>query len=774
MKHVKARTADLALLQRTAKALWPPLVIVLLLLPALQPLWQPGLQQTYDGMHHLSRLFGLDQAIRAGHLGTRWLAEEAFGYGFPVLNFYGPFTYYVGLTWHWLGLGFVSSMELLLAAGLALSALTMYLFARRLLGNGGGALAAIAYAWAPYHLADAWVRGAVAELWVFVWLPVLLLALWEIARQQSRARLLPILWGGTALAGLMLTHNPSMLLAAPLLIGWGMFVLLATTPEASARWQGLGAYMLMVLLGLLLSAAFWLPALTEARYVWASQVPARFAGWERELLPVSSLISVSWVQRYAALEVQRALHPLGQAQAALAVIGIGAGLWRWRALERRMRWALPVLVALTIFALFMQTGASVGVWRVTPESLLLPFAYRWQTVTTVTMGLLTGYMVFAFTAPRTTTPGQRSRALGLTVIIIAAAVLLTSSGLPGLKWERSTDVASTQVTDDATFGRQAIVQYDYGRGLWLREFGGPYIFEYMPVWVQVPREEFFLPATDPQPQAATAPLAVQLRPGRQAPLERRFTAVSETPWTLQLHQFYFPGWQATVAGQAVPATPVGPLALAGVPVPAGQHEVVFRFGATPPRTIGWALTLLGLLMLFAALLWLRRWRWLATLAIGPLLFGALGAVQHQMDPTDYTPVNLTVNFGDQAQLTGYFLPPGALQPGGHATVTLNWLALRQPTTDYKVFLHLVDPTGKLWAQHDGQPGDWFSPTTRWQPGEFLEDRHTLEWQAAPPAGRYLLFVGLYDAQTGQRLPTTAPDGTPIGDQVLLAELEITP
>ncbi|MGQ9489561.1 MAG: hypothetical protein ACUVS6_02345 [Anaerolineae bacterium] len=780
MKEAEARAHGLEPMQQFARALWLPLLVVALALPALQPLWQPGLQQTDDGMHHLSRLFGLDQAFRAGHPGTRWLADEGFGYGFPVLNFYAPLTYYVGMLWRWAGLGLVTTLEWLLAAGLVLSALTMYLFARRLLGDWGGALAAVAYVWAPYHLADAWTRGALAELWAFVWFPLLLLALWEIARQRGRARLLPVLWGGAALGGLVLTHNLSVLLAAPVLIGWGVFILLLEVRELAARWQGLRGYMLMVVLGLLLSAAFWLPALVEARYIWASRVPMSVESWQSQLVHPGLLVSQWWTQRYAMLEAVGTQHPMGQAQLLLALIGVGGGAWYWRSMDRLARWGLLLFGSLAALALFMQTIASVGIWRAIPGLLLLQFPWRWQAVTVLAFALLTGYTALALEKKLTLNTHlsseilQRREDLLLAALVIVAALVLMSSGLPHLKWICATYPTSEQLADNATVDHRAIALYDFGRGLLARQFYIPWIFEYMPVWVQVPREEFFLPVTDPQPQAGGTPLAVQLMPGRQAPLERRFTAVSETPWTLQLHQFYFPGWQASISGHPVPAAPIGPLALAGVQVPAGQHEVVFRFGTTPPRQIGWALTLAGLGAWLAALLWLRQWRALAALAIAALLFGGLGLAQRRAHPTDYAPVNLNVNFDDQAQLTGYHLAPDALQPGGDGTVTLHWLALRQPVRDYKVFLHLVDPTGKLWAQHDGQPGDWFSPTTRWQPGEFLEDRHVLEWHARPPAGRYLLFAGLYDAQTGVRLPTYEVNGTPIGDQVLLGEFEITP
>jgi len=64
-------------LPRRVRTLLPLLLVILLTLPALQPLWQPGLQQTDDGAHHLFRLFNLDLAQRSGHPGTRWLADES-------------------------------------------------------------------------------------------------------------------------------------------------------------------------------------------------------------------------------------------------------------------------------------------------------------------------------------------------------------------------------------------------------------------------------------------------------------------------------------------------------------------------------------------------------------------------------------------------------------------------------------------------------------------------------------------------------------------------
>lgn len=124
--------------------LLPLLLALAFCLPALQALWQPGLQHTDDGMHHLFRLFNLDLALRAGHPGARWLADEGFGYGFPVLNFYGPLNYWFGLLFNLVAPGFVTTLELTMAAGLLLSVAAMYRFARDLVGPWGGGVAAAA------------------------------------------------------------------------------------------------------------------------------------------------------------------------------------------------------------------------------------------------------------------------------------------------------------------------------------------------------------------------------------------------------------------------------------------------------------------------------------------------------------------------------------------------------------------------------------------------------------------------------------------------------
>ena len=90
------------------------------------------------------------------------------------------------------------------------------------------------------------------------------------------------------------------------------------------------------------------------------------------------------------------------------------------------------------------------------------------------------------------------------------------------------------------------------------------------------------------------------------------------------------------------------------------------------------------------------------------------------------------------------------------TVTLYWQPkTASPIRDYTVFAHLLGPVNPasgtpVWAGHDGPPLGNSHPTSRWQQGEVIVDRHELVLPAEIPAGSYPIEVGLYDPQAGER------------------------
>ncbi len=123
---------------------------------------------------------------------------------------------------------------------------------------------------------------------------------------------------------------------------------------------------------------------------------------------------------------------------------------------------------------------------------------------------------------------------------------------------------------------------------------------------------------------------------------------------------------------------------------------------------------------------------------------------------------------DRILLAGYTLGPArATLP-----VVLYWKTQRWLDRDYTVFVHLIDGEGNIVAQSDHQPADGLAPTSIWAPGMTVHDTHILTLPADLPPGRYRLLVGMYDAQTNQRLPITDTQLPGFNDAILLEEVVV--
>jgi len=133
--------------------------------------------------------------------------------------------------------------------------------------------------------------------------------------------------------------------------------------------------------------------------------------------------------------------------------------------------------------------------------------------------------------------------------------------------------------------------------------------------------------------------------------------------------------------------------------------------------------------------------------------------QYQPPPMDHhVDVVLSNSEGQQSiRLLGYDLPSTPVEPGGSLELTLYWKALRRMERIYAVFNHLVGPDGTLWAQQDGWPQQGTYHTSQWLPGEIVEDRYTIQVPLDTPPGAYTLQVGMYDADTEERLLVLVDD-----------------
>ena len=134
-------------------------------------------------------------------------------------------------------------------------------------------------------------------------------------------------------------------------------------------------------------------------------------------------------------------------------------------------------------------------------------------------------------------------------------------------------------------------------------------------------------------------------------------------------------------------------------------------------------------------------------------------------------VTPTINLGNVAGLAGTSIE---LLPTNTLSVTLHWTALSSPDVDAKVFMHVIDKaTGQVIAQNDHQPdGGWF-PTNYWQKGDVINDQFGVPLPPGTDIRQVELRVGMYNAQTQERLPAVniasqqrfADDVVPISESI---------
>jgi hypothetical protein len=146
---------------------------------------------------------------------------------------------------------------------------------------------------------------------------------------------------------------------------------------------------------------------------------------------------------------------------------------------------------------------------------------------------------------------------------------------------------------------------------------------------------------------------------------------------------------------------------------------------------------------------------------------------------------LHLNLNGQIELLGYDLSAdqvrlrrerSAERSGDTIELTLYWHTLTELEEDYTVFTHLLGESYNpvsgnfLWGQKDNMPLDGAYPTSRWLENEVVVDRYAIAVQPDAPPGLYLIEVGMYLLETGQRLPVFDDRGERMPeDRALLEE-----
>ena len=243
--------------------------------------------------------------LRQGYLYPRWLPASHDGLGSPVFYYYPPLSFYpAGLL---AALGLTPGAAIVATFGLAFagSGAAMFLWARGWTNHP--LLAAFFFMAAPYHLADFYGRGALAETCAVAFIPLLALGLKRAHEGKGPAL------AALAYAAVIATHLPLALLASLFLILPYALVL------AKGRPRALLAFAPPLAIGVALSAIYLLPALMLEPYRDAAVL------WSHDVLrPDHWLLARHWSEP---LDGMRLITLKTIAVVALPALVLA---WRWR------------------------------------------------------------------------------------------------------------------------------------------------------------------------------------------------------------------------------------------------------------------------------------------------------------------------------------------------------------------------------------------------------------------------------------------------------------
>jgi hypothetical protein len=560
---------------------------LLLTIPALLPLAAPGyFLQAHDARHSIFYLVELDQTLRDGALWPVWGADHALGFGYPLWLIYAPLAYLVAQGFHLVGLGYAAAIKATWALCFLVGALGMYRLARRWWGTAAALVASIAFTYAPYHLVQVYVRGALAEFAALAWLPWVLLAfveLWGDPRARRAA------WAAVAFGLLLLSHTVSTLTFVPLLGGY----LLLKTAQAWRRNRSgaslplraaVGWSTAALFLGGVLASVFLLPMLVEREFIVQSQWVNATYDYRQHFVYPSQFFDPTWGYGYSVAGADDAMSfQLGLLGFLGAAVGFLAALRRRDSLDPHRAEALFLSLA-TGIALLAMTPAARGLWDIMPLVSLVQFPWRLLAPAVATLALLAGAGA-AWLDRRNSARGSP----GAYVYLFALAILTGSFAFT------RPELMPIQPRDESPL---AVLDFE----LEFPDMRG------MTRWSERPPENEDSPLIA-QYESGQPLQRAAIAAGEGAIIEQRASALSvyarvraDSDVTLRFYTYFFPGWRATVDGQVARMAPEPPNGLITLQLPPGEHEVALRFGATPLRRAAQLISLLALI--FIGLLWL--------------------------------------------------------------------------------------------------------------------------------------------------------------------------
>lgn len=551
------------------------------------PFFSRGIASGHDFQFHAASWLDVASQWKQGVLYPRWSQWANWGYGEPRFIFYPPASWMLGAA-----LGLILPWKAVPGAfvwlAVMFSGMTMFFFARRWLPPRTATLAAVLFAANPYTLVVIYLRSDFAELLASSLLPLLVMYVSRavesshLSKGESLASSLKHVSASGAASSLAAVFAAVWLCNAPagVLATYTLCILVAALAMLSHSKRPLVIGAWAMALGFLVAGFFIVPAAFEQRWVNISQ--AFSSGLRPEdnflftrtgdpehnsfnfvvsaiavgMLALSGIaaIALARLDKTAPAEARQDQHP-----------------------EERAFAVYWPLVALLIAATLLLLPIATPIWRWLPQLRFLQFPWRWLGP----LGIPFAYFLAAATG--------RARARHLWQILMLAGLIGSGIFLVHRAWWSSDDL---QVLRDAVAngdGFEGTDEYD------------PLDDDHSDLHKGAP--QVALLTSRSFTGLAKSETVPRISIERWASEEKIIHVENSEPAQIALRLLNYPAWRIEVNARVVQPAATRDTAQMKILIPVGDNRVRVRLVRTIDRTIGAALSAIGI----SALLLLRGW-----------------------------------------------------------------------------------------------------------------------------------------------------------------------
>lgn len=512
------------------------------------PLLNKGLPPTHDGEYHIIRFYEFYRTLSDGNLYPRWAPDLNNGFGVPLFNYVYPFSNYFSAILHAVNFSFIDSFKLSMFFAVIIGSIFFFLWARQFWGDLGGLVSSAFYSFSPYHLLDIYIRGSVGEVWALAFFPAFL---WSITKLIKDKNLSYGFYSSIFLALIIFSHNILAFMFLFFSIIYSGFLFLTQKERISI-------YKLIVvfILGIGLSAIFWLPAIFEKQYVRGLEVydySSNFPEFYQLLIP-------SWGSGFSGGLLQNELSfQIGIAN--LLAVFIGFIVLIKKKIEKRMIYFF-LISFIAIFILML--SISIPIWGIFPFMNYFQFPWRFLSLEILICSFLAGSVVLLW------------KGKILAGILIGIVVLL------GIGY---TKPAYYHMRDD---------NYYISRSNFIDGTNSPGNY-FNTIW-----------AGDFQKQKdMVTVLNGKISNLRIKSTKYDFDVDVSKDSKININTAYFPGWKIYEDGKDVDIS-IDKKGNFSFVVSKGRHNIVVKFEDTPVRKLATVLSLISLLIIVLNLLLLFR------------------------------------------------------------------------------------------------------------------------------------------------------------------------